>query len=50
MYHIVTGGHHDRGFKALMVVSRLHHIAVLKRVLPSVHCYDANVNICMFIE
>ena len=47
MYHIVTG---DSGFNALMIVSRLCYIAILKHVLLSVHYNDTNMNICMFIE
>ena len=44
MYHIVTGGYHDSGFKALLLVSRLCYIVILKHVLPSVHYADVNMN------
>ena len=50
MYHIVTSGHHDSGSKALMIVSRLCYIAILKHVLPSVHCNYANMKIYIFME
>ena len=32
MYNIVAGGYHDSGFKALVIVSRLYDIAILKHV------------------
>ena len=41
MYH---NRYHDSGFRVLMIVSRLCYIAILKHVLPSVHCNDANMN------
>ena len=50
MYHIVTGGYHDSGFKALVILYRLSCIAILKHVLPSVHYNDANMNICITME
>ena len=50
MYHIMTGGYHDSGFRALMIVSRLCYIAILKHVLPSVHYNDVNMNICISME
>ena len=50
MYHIVTAGYHDSGFWALTIVSRLYHIAIMNRVLPSVHYNDVNMNICIFME
>ena len=50
MYHIVTGGYHDSGLKVLMVVARLYYVAILKQVLPSIHCNDANMNICISMQ
>ena len=50
MYHIVTGGYHDSDFKALMIVSRLCYIAILKHVLLSVHYNDVDMNICISME
>ena len=50
MNHIVTGGYHDSGFGALMKVSRLCYIAILKHVLRSVHYNDVNMNICISME
>ena len=47
MYHIVTGGYHDRD---LMLVSRLYYIAINKHVLSSVHYSDVNMNICISTE
>ena len=35
---------------ALMIVSRLYHIAIQKHVLPSVHYSDVNMNICISTE
>ena len=35
---------------ALMMISRLCYIANLKHVLPSVHCNDVNMNICISME
>ena len=37
LYHIVTSGYHDSGFRTLMVVSRLCYTAILWHILPSVH-------------
>ena len=50
MYHTVTGGYHNSGFRALMIVSRPCYIAILKHVFPSIHYNDANMNICIFME
>ena len=50
MHHIVTGGYHDSGFKAFMIVSRLCYIAILKHVLPSVHYNDVNMIFCISME
>ena len=50
MYRIVIGSYHKSGFMALMKVSRLCYIAILKPVLPPVHYNDANVNIYIFME
>ena len=50
MYHIVTGDYRESGFRALMIASRLCYIAILKHVLQSVQCNDANMNICIYME
>ena len=50
MYHIVTGGYHDSGFRALMIVSRFYHNAILKHVLPDIHYNDRNMNISIFMK
>ena len=50
MYHIVTGGNHDNGFRALMIISRLFYIVILKHILQSIHCNDASMHICMIME
>ena len=50
MYHIVTSGYHNSGFGALIIVSRLYHIAILNHVLPSVHYNHVNMNLCIFME
>ena len=50
MYNIVTGGYHDSGFRAMMIVSRLCYITILTYVLPSVHYNDVHMNICILME
>ena len=50
MYHIVTGGYHDSGFRALMIVYRLCYVVILKHVLPRIHYNDAIKNICIYME
>ena len=41
------GGYRDIGFKALMIVSILCYIAILKHGLPSVLYNDVKMNICI---
>ena len=50
MYHIVTGGYHVCGFKALMIVSRFCYMAISKHVLPSTHYNDVYMNISISME
>ena len=50
MYHIVFGGHHDSGFKTLIIVFRLCYISIVEHVLQRVLCNDIDMNICIFME
>ena len=50
MYRIVTGGYHDRGLRALIIVSRLCYIVILKHDLLHVHYIDEIMTICIFME
>ena len=46
----VDSGNLDSGLRALMIVSRLCYIAILKHVLLSVHYSDVDMNICVSME
>ena len=50
MYRFMTGGYHDSGFAALMIVSRLHHIVILIHDLLNAHYEYAIMNYCIFTE
>ena len=46
----MSGGYHDSGLRALMIVSRLFYIALLKHDLLRVHYSDANMEIFIIME
>ena len=46
---VVTGAYHDSGLRALMIVSRSCHIAMLKHNLLRVQSDEAITNICIFM-
>ena len=50
MYRIVTGGYHDGGLRALMILSSLCYVAILTPDLLCVHYNAATMNICIFME
>ena len=50
MYRIVIGAYHESGLRALMIVSRLCYVVILKHDFPRVRHNDAIMNICIFME
>ena len=45
-----TGGYNDSGLRALMVISRLRYIVILKDDLLHAHDNNAIMNICISME
>ena len=50
MYHFTTGGYHNSGLRALMIVSRLAYIVRLKCDLLHANYEYTVMNICKFTE
>ena len=50
MYDFMTGGYHDSGLTALMIVSRLPYIVILIHGLLHAHYKYAIINYCIFTE
>ena len=52
MYRFMTdsGGYHDSGFIALMIISRLPYIVILIHGLLHAHYKYASMNYCIFME
>ena len=49
-YRFMTGGYHDSGFTALMIVSKLPYIVISLHDLLHAHYEYAIMNYCVFTE